>query len=134
VADPTLGKNGIGLSYHREEGLPLSREEGLVTEVVAVLVTVPDAGKAAEMTRTLVEARLAACGNVVPGVRSIYRWEGRIQDESEALVVLKTTRVRIPELVARIRTLHPYEVPEVLALPVEEGNGAYLEWVVKSTS
>lgn len=105
-----------------------------MTEVVAVLVTVPDPGKAAELARALVEARLAACGNVVPGVRSIFRWEGKVQDEAEALLILKTTRGRIPELVARIRALHPYEVPEVLAIPVEEGNGAYLDWVVKSTS
>ena len=105
-----------------------------MTEVVAVLVTVPDPGKAAELARALVEARLAACGNVVPGVRSIFRWEGKVQDEAEALLILKTTRGRIPELVARIRALHPYEVPEVLAVPVEDGNGAYLDWVVESTS
>ncbi len=104
-----------------------------MTDVVAVLVTVPDADRGAELTRSLVEARLAACGNVVPGVRSIYRWEGRIQDEGEALVVLKTTRRRVPELLERIRGLHPYDVPEILAIPVEEGTQAYLDWVVEST-
>jgi len=101
---------------------------------MVVLVTVPDADKAAELTRALVEARLAACGNVVPGVRSIYRWEGRIQDDGEALLVLKTSKGRFPELLERVRALHPYEVPEVLAIPVEAGNEAYLDWIAKSTS
>ncbi len=105
-----------------------------MTEVVAVLVTVPEAGKAAELARALVEERVVACGNVLPGVRSIYRWEGRIQDEAEVLLVLKTTRRRIPDLLARVRALHPYEVPEILALPVEAGNEAYLGWVMESTS
>ncbi len=104
-----------------------------MTDVVAVLVTVPDAGKAAELARALVEERLAACGNVVPGVRSIYRWEGKVQDEGEALLVLKTARRRIADLLARVRALHPYEVPEILAIPVEEGNRAYLDWVDEST-
>ncbi len=104
-----------------------------MTEVVAVLVTVPEAGKAADLARALVEERLAACGNVVPGIRSIYRWEGRVQDEGEALLVLKTARRRFPELLARVRALHPYEVPEILAIPVEEGNRAYLDWVDEST-
>ncbi len=104
-----------------------------MTDVVAVLVTVPDAGKAAELARALVEERLAACGNVVAGVRSIYRWEGKVQDEGEALLVLKTARRRFPDLLARIRSLHPYEVPEILAIPVEEGHGAYLDWVDQST-
>ncbi len=104
-----------------------------MTDVVAVLVTVPDAGKAAELARALVEERLAACGNVIAGVRSIYRWEGKVQDEGEVLLVLKTARRRFPDLLARLRSLHPYEVPEILAIPVEEGNGAYLDWVDQST-
>ena len=98
-----------------------------------VLVTAPSAEKAGEIARALVEERLAACGNVVPGLRSIYRWEGRVQDDAEALLLLKTTRRRLPALRARVLALHPYEVPEVLALPVEAGHPPYLEWIAAST-
>jgi periplasmic divalent cation tolerance protein len=93
-----------------------------MTDALVVLVTAPSAEKAAELARTLVEERLAACGNVVPGLRSIYRWEGQVQDEPEALLVLKTTRSRFEALRERVLALHPYEVPEVIALPVEVGS------------
>ena len=85
------------------------------------------------MARALVEERLAACGNVLPGLRSLYRWEGKVQDDAEALLLLKTTRRRFPALRARVLALHPYEVPEVLALPVEGGHPAYLDWIATST-
>jgi periplasmic divalent cation tolerance protein len=99
---------------------------------VVVLVTAPNADSAAAMARTLVEEGLAACGNVVPGVRSIYRWEGKVQDDAEALLVLKTERRLVPELKARLPALHPYQVPELLVLPVEDGLGPYLAWVAAS--
>jgi periplasmic divalent cation tolerance protein len=99
------------------------------SETLVVLVTAPTPERAAELARALVEERLAACGNVVPGVRSIYRWEGKVQDEAEALLVLKTTRARFDALRDRILALHPYEVPEVLALRVEAGSERYLAWV-----
>jgi periplasmic divalent cation tolerance protein len=94
-----------------------------------VLVTAPSAEKAAELARALVEERLAACGNVVPGLRSIYRWEGKVQDEPEALLILKTTRGRFEALRERVLALHPYQVPEVIALSVEAGSAAYLGWI-----
>ncbi|HYQ81914.1 MAG TPA: divalent-cation tolerance protein CutA [Anaeromyxobacteraceae bacterium] len=100
---------------------------------MVVLVTAPSPEKAAEMARALVEERLAACGNVVPGLRSLYRWEGKVQDDAEALLVLKTTRGRFQALRARVLALHPYEVPEVLALRVEAGHAAYLDWIAGST-
>lgn len=100
-----------------------------MTEAIVVLVTAPGPEKAAEIARALVEERLAACGNVVPGLRSIYRWEGKVQDDPEALLVLKTTRPRFEALRARVLALHPYEVPEVIALPVEAGSAPYLEWI-----
>jgi periplasmic divalent cation tolerance protein len=105
-----------------------------MTDVLVVLVTVPTADQAAELARALVEARLAACGNIVPGLRSIYRWEGKVHDEAEALLVLKTTRGRYAALRDRILALHPYEVPEVLALPVEAGSARYLAWVGAETT
>jgi periplasmic divalent cation tolerance protein len=100
---------------------------------VVVLVTCPTADRAAEIARALVEERLAACGNVVPGLRSIYRWEGKIQEDAEALLVLKTTRERFEALRDRVLALHPYEVPEVIALPIEAGSAAYLAWIAAET-
>jgi periplasmic divalent cation tolerance protein len=94
-----------------------------------VLVTVPDTATGESLGRALVEDRLAACASVVPGIVSVYRWEGVIQRDSEALVILKTTAARVEALRERIVALHPYEVPEVLAFPVVEGHGPYLRWV-----
>jgi periplasmic divalent cation tolerance protein len=104
-----------------------------MTDALVVLVTAPTAEKAAEIARALVEERLAACGNVVPGLRSIYRWEGKVQDETEALLVLKTARDRFDALRARVLALHPYDVPEVIALPIEAGSAPYLAWIVGET-
>ena len=104
-----------------------------MTDALVVLVTTPSPERAAEIARTLVEERLAACGNVVPGLRSIYRWEGKVQDDAEALLVLKTTRTRFDALRDRVLALHPYEVPEVIALPVEAGSARYLAWIADET-
>jgi periplasmic divalent cation tolerance protein len=104
-----------------------------LTDALVVLVTTPSAEKAAEIARTVVEERLAACGNVVPGLRSIYRWQGRVHDDAEALLVFKTTRTRFEALRDRILSIHPYEVAEVLALPVEGGSAAYLAWITGET-
>ncbi len=104
-----------------------------MTDALVVLVTTPTPERAAEIARALVEERLAACGNVLPAIRSIYRWEGKVQDEAEALLVLKTTRARLEALRERVLALHPYEVPEVLALPVEAGSAPYLAWLAAET-
>ena len=100
---------------------------------ILVLVTAPDAEKAAELARSLVEERLAACGNVLPGLRSIYRWQGKVEDEAEALLLLKSTAERFEALRARIVELHPYDYPEVLRFDVAGGHTPYLEWIVSST-
>ncbi len=102
-------------------------------DAIVVLVTTPTPERAAEIARALVEERLAACGNVVPGVRSIYRWEGKVQEDAEALLVLKTTRGRFEALRERVLSLHPYDVPEVIALPVEAGSAPYLAWIAAET-
>ncbi len=104
-----------------------------MTDALVVLVTTPTPERGAEIARALVEERLAACGNVVPGLRSIYRWEGKVQDDAEALLVLKTTRARFDALRDRVLALHPYEVPEVIALPVEAGSARYLAWIDAET-
>ncbi len=105
-----------------------------MTDAIVVLVTTPTPERAAEIARALVDERLAACGNVVPGVRSIYRWEGRVQEDAEALLVLKSTRARFEALRDRVLALHPYEVPEVIVLAVEAGSAPYLEWIAAETS
>jgi len=104
------------------------------SELRVVLVTAPDLETATGIARTLVTERLAACANVVPGLRSIYRWEGSVQDDAEVLLLLKTRAARCPALAARVKDLHPYEVPEVLELPVTGGSEAYLEWVRTESS
>ena len=100
-----------------------------MTDVRVVLVTCPHPEAAATLARTLVEEGLAACGNVLPGLRSIYRWQGQVQDETEALLLLKTTAARFEALRERVVALHPYEVPEVIALAVDAGHAPYLAWV-----
>jgi periplasmic divalent cation tolerance protein len=107
-----------------------SSEDG----VCVVLVTAPDTGVATRLVRTVVEERLATCGNIVPGVRSIYRWNGELHEESEVLIVLKTTASASTLLAGRVPQLHPYDVPEVIVLPVVGGHAPYLEWVRAGTA
>lgn len=98
-------------------------------DTLVVLVTTPSVEEGQSIARSLVTERLAACVNVVPGVRSLFFWEGQLQEETEALLVIKTCRERYAALQARILELHTYSVPEILALPVEAGSPAYLAWV-----
>ena len=98
-------------------------------EVRVVLVTAPGVEQARSLARALVEARLVACANLVPGVRSIYRWEGQVQEDEEVLLVLKTRADRGEALARRIRELHPYDLPEVIELPAAGGSVDYLDWV-----
>lgn len=102
-------------------------------EFVVVLVTMPDAETAARIGSTLVQERLAACVNIVPTLRSIYEFEGKLNDDSEALCLIKTRRSLYPGLRDRVSALHPYQVPEIIALPLCEGNASYLGWLLTST-
>ena len=99
---------------------------------LVVLVTVPDFETARRMGHTLVGERLAACVNIVPGLTSIYHWEGEVAEDSELLLLIKTRRERYGALEARIKELHPYTLPEVLALPVYNGSVDYLRWIAAS--
>jgi periplasmic divalent cation tolerance protein len=103
------------------------------TGVSVVLVTVPDAEVGRRLARALLEERLVACANLVPGVTSLYRWEGEVQEDDEVLLVMKTRSGLVPRLSARIPELHPYELPEVLALGVTDGLPAYCRWVLDET-
>ncbi len=98
-------------------------------ETVVVLVTAPDPETAAQIGRTLVEERLAACANLISQLRSIYRWQDEVQDEVETLLLIKTTAAVQEHLTERILQLHPYETPEVIALPIEAGSEGYLRWL-----
>jgi periplasmic divalent cation tolerance protein len=109
----------------------MSRSED---EVQVTLVTAPDPEVGARIARALVEERLAACVNVVPGVRSVYRWGGAVQEDEEVLLVAKTRRDRAVALAERVRALHPYELPEVLALPACAGSEPYLDWVRRESA
>src|SRR5688572_28112102 len=102
--------------------------------VLVVFSTFPSPDKAAEVARTLVTEHLAACVNLVGPVRSIYRWQGEISDDSETLAVIKTTSERFEMMRKRLVELHPYEVAEVIALPVEAGHAPYLAWVADSVT
>ncbi len=101
---------------------------------LVVLVTAPSEAMALELGQRLVDDRLAACVSVVPGVTSIFMWEGKREEASEALLVIKTRAERYPALQQRVLELHPYSVPEVLALAVEAGAPAYLRWVQDSVA
>ncbi|HET8968166.1 MAG TPA: divalent-cation tolerance protein CutA [Gaiellaceae bacterium] len=100
--------------------------------VLVVFSTFPDPDKAAEVARTLVSEQLAACVNLVGPVRSIYRWQGDVSDEAETLAVIKTTTERFEAMRTRLVELHPYEVAEVIALPIEAGHAPYLAWITDS--
>lgn len=101
----------------------------MADQVLVVLVTAPTMDEAALLGRTLVAERLAACANLIPGVRSIYRWQDVVQDDTEVLLVIKTTAPMWDTLRQRVAALHSYDTPEVLALPIIQGAEGYLQWL-----
>ena len=105
-----------------------------MSEISIVLVTAGSEEEAATIGRTLVEERLAACANIVPQIRSIYRWKGQIYDEQEFLIIIKTRAEQFEALQERVKKLHSYEVPEIISFPVALGLPQYLEWVQGETA
>ena len=103
-----------------------------MTEYVVVFVTAP-AEEAPQLAKTLVEESLVACVNIVPGLRSIYWWQGKVEDEPEVLCIMKTRSNLFESLRDRVRELHSYEVEEIIALPIVEGNPPYLDWIRENT-
>jgi len=99
-----------------------------------VLTTTGTEAQARDIARELVERRLAACVNVIPGVCSFFRWEGRVCEEPERLLLVKTTEARLDEVRRAIAELHSYDVPEVVVLPIEGGSDAYLAWLSESVA
>ena len=101
-------------------------------DVLLAIVSCPDAETANRLATTLVQEGLVACVNQLPEVTSVYRWEGRLQTETEILLLAKTTRARLASVTNRVHALHPYELPEVIALPVCGGSQRYVDWVRQS--
>jgi len=104
------------------------------TDALVVLTTIATTDEAIRLIRSLLERRLIACGTILPGGRSLYRWEGKVAEEQEVVVLLKTRSARLASIEAAFADLHPYKVPELLALPVEAGLPRYLEWIAGETS
>lgn len=102
--------------------------------VLLVLCNAPDADSARTLARALVERRLAACVNILPHCQSIYRWQGQLEDSQEVPLLIKTTAARYGALEAALAALHPYEVPEIVAIPVSHGLPDYMSWVLAETS
>jgi len=105
----------------------------MALSVMIVYITAADPAEAERIGRTCVSERLAACANLIPGLRSIYWWDGAVQDAAEAALLLKTTAARLPALIARVRALHSYDCPCVEAWPVADGDPDFLAWVVRET-
>ena len=103
----------------------------MADEVLLVMSTFPDAQPAQRVAQQIVEERLAACANVLPSIKSIYRWQGKVEESEESLVLIKTTVDRFAAMQTTLRRLHPYEVPEIVALPIDRGLPDYLRWVVE---
>ena len=103
-----------------------------MSDYIVVLVTAPEK-EASGLARALVEERLVACANLLPGLRSVYWWKGKIEDEPEVLCIMKTRSARFEALRSRVKELHSYEVPEIIALPILAGHEPYLEWIAENT-
>ncbi len=99
-----------------------------------VLSTIDSTKVAEQIAHHIVEERLAACVNIIPDITSVYKWKGALERTTESLLVLKTTQERLSQLIERIKELHPYELPEVIVLPIEGGHPGYLDWVASETS
>jgi len=104
-----------------------------MSEAIVVLVTCGSEEEAEKIANSLIEERLAACVNMISPVRSIYRWEGKIWDEREWMLIIKTQKKRFEDLEKKVKSLHSYSVPEVIALPVVEGFAPYLKWLEENT-
>ena len=104
------------------------------TDAVAILCTAPDAASAERIAEALVAERLAACVNLVPDLTSIFRWQGKVRRENEVLLVIKAPRTRFDAIAARVKALHPYTVPELIALPIDAGTPDYLAWLTENTT
>ncbi len=103
------------------------------TTAIIVFITAPNKDDAAMIARALVETKLAACVNILENIRSIYTWQGKVEDDSEVLMTVKTRKELFGALSDKVMELHPYDVPEIIALPIVEGSKDYIQWIKDST-
>ncbi len=103
-------------------------------EHIVVFVTCGSEDEAIKIARSIVEEKLAACANVLSPIRSIYRWEGKIWDEQEWLLIIKTQHAKFEEVEKRVKSLHSYTTPEIIAVPIADGSAAYLRWISEMSS
>ena len=96
------------------------------------LITAPEGAPAQKLARLIVESKAAACVNLIPGVKSTYWWEGKIQEEGECLLIAKTDKLKVKALIKLVKANHPYSVPEIISLRIKEGNRDYLRWIADS--
>ncbi len=104
-----------------------------MNEAIIILVTASSEEEARTLARELVNARLAACANILPGLTSLFHWKGKVEEEKEVLLILKSRAELFDSIEARVRALHSYEVPEIIALPIQHGSAPYLAWIVDET-
>ncbi|TVQ91590.1 MAG: divalent-cation tolerance protein CutA [Chromatiaceae bacterium] len=102
-------------------------------EALLVLCTCPDQASAEAIAADLVQSRLAACVNLLPGLTSVYRWEDQVEQASEVMLLIKTTAARVEALTNQVQQAHPYDLPEIIALPIADGLTPYLEWIHQCT-
>ena len=106
----------------------------MATEIVLAFCTFPNTETAQRIARELVDQKLAACGNVLPQIHSIYRWQGKVESADEALVLFKLSASRFPDFEAKLRSLHPYDVPEIIACQIDQALPEYLRWVCENSA
>lgn len=105
-----------------------------MSEYCSVYITAPDILAATSLSRMLVELRLAACANIIQDLKSVYRWEGEVRVDDEVAIIAKTRKELVPPLIAKIRSMHPYDCPCIVTWPIDTGNPDYLDWIRKETS
>jgi periplasmic divalent cation tolerance protein len=104
-----------------------------MTDAMVVLITAPNENDAEAIAKAILEAKLAACVNIIRNIRSLYRWQGKVEDEQEVLMIVKTRKERFGDLMKKVKGLHSYTVPEIIALPVADGLEEYLGWIGQET-
>lgn len=107
---------------------------GMTIEHIVVFVTAPDEDTAAGIAKTLVGEGLAACASIVRNIRSIYRWQGKMEDKSEVLMIAKTSREKFDALAEKVGDMHPYDVPEIVSVPITQGSDPYIKWLSDAVS
>ncbi len=112
----------------------VATEDCSMQEVIVVYVTAGNEEEAVRIAKALVEERLVACANIIPNIRSLYRWKGDLCDEQEVLILLKSVKRHVARIIKRVQELHSYEVPEILSHTISEGNEAYMKWVEDETA